>query len=176
MLKRDGLYFFLYKENNEKLYYLEEGHKRKLKCQNVEYYYHAMPIYQNEMKNIMKNYYKSLKFLAEQIKKVGGNGRIHGCIIDINCYNHIFLEPSGEIRAYWAESICSPKEYSSIEMLLKIKREDLYCKFLESKNELQIFSQNKLLIQGEQDAVEVINDTRMYARSNLLKKYSICLM
>ena len=35
---------------------------------------------------------------------------------------------------------------------------------------MQIFLQNKLLIQGEQDAVEVTNDTCMYAGSNLLRK------
>ena len=172
MLKRDGIYCFLYRNNNEILYFLKGGDIRKLKHQNVQYFYDMMAIYKKAMEYVMNDYHNALKYISSQIKKIGGDGCIHGCIVDIDYFNHIYLNPAnGEIKCYWALSIDYRQEYHNLEALLKDKRQDLYInykqEFLENKNEMLIFKNNQL--KYDSDMVRIVSDTSMYRPSNMLR-------
>ena len=59
---------------------------------------------------------------------MGGDGRVHGCIVDINYYNHLFLNPfDGKLTPYYATSMRDKYVYPSVEMLVVEK-----CPSLES--------------------------------------------
>lgn len=120
----------------------------------------------------MHDYHEALKHISRQIQKIGGSGRIHGSIVDIDDFNHIYLNPgNGQILCYWALAVDYRYEYPNIETLLKAEREDLYLTYqqecLENKNELQIFTQDKLTY--DLDAVKVVSDTSMYTPSNMFR-------
>lgn len=62
----------------------------------------------------MHDYHEALKHISNQIKKIGGDGRIHGCIVDIDEMNHVYLNPiDGRIICYWASAINHRYEYPS---------------------------------------------------------------
>ena len=59
---------------------------------------YVMDVYKGKA-NVQKN-------ISRIIQQLGGSGKIHGCIIDIDFFNHIYVNPSnGTVRAYCAEDI-----------------------------------------------------------------------
>lgn len=172
MLKRDGIYCFFYRAETGKIYLLKGGSTRKVEHQDIQYFYDTMSVYKKAMEYVMHDYHEALKHISRQIQKIGGSGRIHGSIVDIDDFNHIYLNPgNGQILCYWALAVDYRYEYPNIETLLKAEREDLYLTYqqecLENKNELQIFTQDKLTY--DLDAVKVVSDTSMYTPSNMFR-------
>ena len=46
------------------------------------------------------------KRIADMVKQIGGIGAIHGSIVDIDFYNHIYVNPFDlSITGYWASDI-----------------------------------------------------------------------
>lgn len=170
MLKRSGVYCFLLEVKN-KLYLLEGGRIRKLAVQLVEYYYQHMTMYSNALKALTSKYNQALEQISLKVKQLGGSGNIHGCIVDIDFYNHIFLNPvDGSIYPYYATSIIDKYFYSSVEDLLINKRKDLYDKLISVDNSLQ--DEIQLVNQGKINEVTAIffsEETTMYKPSNLIK-------
>ena len=110
----------------------------------------------------MAKYSSAQKEIATFIKHIGGQGRIHGCIIDIDFYNHVFLNPlDGKITAYYATSMVDKKVYRNIASLLKFKCNKLFVNLEKmNKNEvLQILqkynldSQNIIIIGSAASAL-----------------------
>lgn len=111
MLKKNGIYCFFYQNPDEKLYLLNGGAVRVLKNQDINYYYETMDILSLAINKAMKNYNDTLKKISNSIKSIGGDGRIHGCIVDIDFFNHIYLNPyDGKISYYYATSIVDKHE------------------------------------------------------------------
>lgn len=172
MLKRDGIYCFLYRGDTGKIYLLKGGSNRKLEHQDIQYYYDIISVYKKAMEFIMHDYHEALKHISSQIKKIGGDGRIHGCIVDIDEMNHVYLNPvNGKIICYWASAINHRYEYPSFAALLQAEREDIYLTYLEksieSKGELQIFEKGEVTFELE--AVKIVSDTSMYKPSNMFR-------
>jgi hypothetical protein len=87
-------------------------------------------------------------------------GYIHGCIVDIDFYNHIYLNPyDGSITPYYAFSMDDKDVFENVQSLLSVKRPDL----LESSSKL---IDNK---SGSSD-IMMINDT---ISTSLVSKYDI---
>lgn len=107
-------------------------------------------------------------------------GRIHGCIIDLDYFNHIYVNPyDGTITPYHAESMDSKQVYSNLasliadkrpEMLpgLKNSREEIFAALLPQKD-IQGKSLELLLSEKIDTTSEVVNDTGMYAASRIMK-------
>ena len=58
------------------------------------------------VKNPLAPYLEIQKGIAERIAMIGGRGKIHGCIIDIDWFNHIFVNPCDlKITPYWASDM-----------------------------------------------------------------------
>ena len=87
MLKRNGIYCFILK-NEDKLYLLDGGKQVRLN-NDLDYYYDNLPIYAQNIERLIGKYNNALKIISEKIKKIGGSGKIHGCIVDIDFFNHI---------------------------------------------------------------------------------------
>lgn len=172
MLKREGIYCFLYRGDTGEIYLLKGGSNRKLEHQDIQYYYESMTIYKKAMEFIMHDYHDALKHISSQIKKIGGYGHIHGCIVDIDELNHVYLNPiDGKIICYWASAINRRYEYPSFAALLQAEREDIYLTYLkksiEGKDEMQIFENGEVTFDLEN--VMLVSDTSMYKPSNMFR-------
>lgn len=173
MLKNYGIYCFIFKnEKTEKLYLLNGGAIKTLEQDNLDYYFEKMGFYSDAVKEIFREYHIALKSLSNSIKAIGGTGKIHGSIVDIDTLNHVYLNTeNGEIIPYYATSIIEKYVYKNIRSLLKKERPDLY---LNYKKLIQSNSENELQVGGNMDSESLeisqfITDTFMYGRSRIIK-------
>lgn len=173
MLKNNNLYcFILKKQNTNKLQLLEGGRPRNLKYNDLNYYYERMPYYANAIKELFNDYNQSLKYISKWIKKIGGIGTIHGSIVDIDYYNHIYVNPlDGCITPYFATSMVDKYVYPHIKALLLAQRKDLYDNYMKL---LKSESKGVKLLEGEMKIenieISVFNsDTSIYRPSKIIK-------
>lgn len=122
------------------------------------------------MKETFQGYEKALKEISKYIQEIGGSGRIHGCIIDIDWYNHIHLNLlDGTVTAYFAFTQMERKIYASVEALLKKELPELY-----KKHQVCIKENNKTAIictgKDVKDLVPIDNRGYIYSVSNKMIK------
>ena len=115
MLKRNGMYMFLF-ESSRSLCLLSGGRRNKLKNRDVHYYYDNLDVYSKRISNMIKPYQSVMQQLSKEVRMIGGTGTIHGCIIDIDFFNHIYVNPfDGKITSYFAYDICGRKPFNSLK-------------------------------------------------------------
>ena len=173
MLKNQGTYCFIFEYDVPgKLYLLNGGTKKKLENSDVNYYFEKMANYSGTVKGSLKEYQSTLKSISDGVKKIGGTGRIHGCIIDIDFFNHLFLNPvDGKVTPYYATSVVNKMVYPDIKSLLMSKRQDIYenyVKFLESDNKDTVFLGGK----GDVGIINVpryVPETDIYGLSRIMR-------
>lgn len=174
MLKNQNIYCFIYEDpRTQKLYLLNGGAIKCLDHKDLSYYYEMLPYYSVAIKSMLSGYNQALKFVANAVKKIGGFGTVHGCIVDIDTFNHIYLNPlDGSITPYYALSIVEKYFYDNVDILLEKHRPDLlsnYIKYLESSHEA------KPLLEGKKSASAVdisrfVSETCMYEPSRIMKQ------
>lgn len=167
LLKKNNIFMFIYKNKKGNIYILNGGIQNKLGYKEIEYYYDNMKEYSNIVKNATKSFYEYLNQLSEYIKAIGGSGTIHGTIIDIDYYAHIYINIyDGTITPYWARSMDCKVIYSSIKELL-INHCPLLLKNIDNspKKELVVMK-NELIPQGG----EFYENTRIYKESRIMKQ------
>lgn len=198
MLKKNFTYmFFLYinntKSSEKKLLYLLNGGKiAKLKYNDfddLDYYFENLEEY---VKNINQLSYKFLggqKKLSEFIRRLGGSGKIHGCIVDIDRPSlvggfsmcHLFFNPiDGKITPYFAEDVKSRIVYKDLKTLLQSHSR---CKLI-ADNYLQLekeFTQNLPMVRYSGELEEWQNEDQVndkgsyiYKLSNIIKSLQYC--
>lgn len=125
MLKRDSIYCFLL-ETERGLYILDGGRVRKLAHTEVEYYYVNMSRYAEAVRSLLGKYMESIRSVSDAVKSIGGRGTIHGCIVDIDFFNHLYLNPfDGTLTAYYATDVVNKYVYGSLKSMLEDRRKDL---------------------------------------------------
>ena len=145
-LKRDGTYMFLLESAKGTLSILNGGSIRKAGNHTINYFYENMSNYANSIRLFLKGYDELQKNISKQIEEIGGEGYIHGCIVDIDFYNHLFINPlDGKITPYFAYSIDDKYVYDNLLSLLKDKCPKLY---LECESRINKESDNKLNLIG----------------------------
>lgn len=117
VLKRDGVYMFLLK--GKSLYILEGGRIHKVE-HDIDYYFNNLALYHQCVKAAFTPYQNALKTLSKEVQAFGGSGTVHGCIVDIDFFNHIYLNPfNGKITPYFAWDMSNKLVYENIFELLK---------------------------------------------------------
>lgn len=173
MLKRNNIYCFLYRNKNGRLYLLKGGQRIKIKVQDVEYYYERMMYLTEIIKMVVKGYNNLLKQISKEIKAIGGDGTIHGCIVDIDFLNHIYVNPiDGKLSPYFAFSIVDKFFYRDLKTLLKERKEELYknyTKLIKDKDENIKLLDGQVNEFSELIPVTYLSDTLMYSPSNQMK-------
>lgn len=174
MLKKEEMYCFLFFNlKNDRLYLLNGGMPNKLNHQDIFYYYDSMAVYSNLIKETFKNYNLLLKAMSTEVKSLGGTGKIHGNIIDVDYFNHLAVDPfNGEITPYYALSMTDRDEFSDMDDF-----------FLSLDTQIKLNYQNrkkagslKMLTMGEnykllnQENIKKVTNTDMYGPSNMMKK------
>lgn len=153
-LKREKMYMFILKTSSS-MCLMMGGSRKKLQNKDVSYYYDNMLDYANIVLEIIEPYQKVINQLAKEIQSIGGTGKIHGCIVDISFFSHIYLNPyDGKITPYYALDTSSRKVYKDIIYLLKEKEPDLIDNF-----NLKLHDHRILLLENSiKDNVNDLNE------------------
>mgnify|MGYP002798077791 CR=1 FL=1 len=122
MVKRGDLYMFFL--DGKSLYILNGGQIKK-EDHPIEYYYDRIAEYVNRTKQVFVPYRAALAQMSSEIKAFGGSGKVHGSIVDIDYYTHVFLDPfTGIATPYFALNKGMKIAYPSIPALLKYSGRD----------------------------------------------------
>ena len=116
-LKRGNLFMFVIDISGKK-YLLDGGNIRSLDCM-LSYYYDNMVEYARRVKRLFKPFHAVLEEISSIVQAYGGDGRIHGSIVDVDLLHHICLDPAGTVSFYYAEKKGDWKRFDSFEDLLK---------------------------------------------------------
>lgn len=174
MVKRNKYYVFLAENSKKELLILNGGKTKNLGRRSLDYFYENLPIFAQCINTQMAKYCSAQKEIAKFIKYIGGQGRIHGCIIDIDFNNHVFLNPlDGKITAYYATSMTDKKVYRNIASLLKFKCNELFAN-LEKMNKDEVkFSNTFHLLKLDDISISdeylQVNETDIYSISRIVK-------
>ena len=166
LLKKNDILMFIYKNDNGNLYIMNGGRQNRLNYKNIEYYFNNMDNYSIIIKEGTKSYYEYINQLSDYIKSIGGSGNIHGTIVDIDFYNHVYVNIyDGKITPYWAASMDYKIVYSSFQELLSNHCPKMLENMNSNKNELVVMK-NELIPSGG----EFYEDTKIYRESRIMKK------
>ena len=173
MLKKNGYYCFIYQSNGGSLNILNGGALKKLDRHDIRYYYDNMDTIIGMIKKPLDKYTGIQEKIALEIRKLGGDGTIHGCIVDIDCYNHIYVNPYDmKITGYSASDIINKTVYPSVPALLEKECPAMYEKYTKllkgnSKN-LPMLAKN---VRADISVLpQTYLDTDIYRSSREIKK------
>ena len=173
MLKKNGYYCFIAKSVSKKgtLMILNGGQIRALNVQDVQYYYNYMNQMIAAINEPLSKYTNLQKRISQQIKAFGGKGTIHGSIVDIDFYNHIYVNPYDlSLIPYWARDIIAKKVYTNVASLLCCECPILYANYekaLQSPNKSDMSVIGNSLISTE---TQSYYSTDIYRESRYIKK------
>ena len=135
-------------------------------------YFEKMGLYSLAIKNMLSKYHDALKKVSNYVRMIGGRGTVHGSIVDIDFWNHIYLNPlDGTITPYYAESMTEKYVYKSFENLLSEKCPRLYENYekLLVEEKYGIGALQRKIEVGTDEIIEFVSDTSMYEPSRILR-------
>ena len=166
LLKKNDILMFVYKNDKGNLYIMNGGRQNRLNYKDIEYYFKNMDNYSIIIKEGTKSYYEYINQLSDYIKSIGGSGNVHGTIVDIDFYNHVYVNIyDGKITPYWAASMDYKIVYPSFQELLSNHCPKMLENMNSNKNELVVMK-NELIPSGG----EFYEDTKIYRESRMMKK------
>ena len=166
LLKKNDILMFVYKNDKGNLYIMNGGRQNRLKYKDIEYYFNNMDNYSIIIKEGTKSYYEYINQLSDYIKSIGGSGNIHGTIVDIDFYNHVYVNIyDSKITPYWAASMDYKIVYPSFQELLSNHCPKMLENMNSNKNEL-VVNKNELIPSGG----DFYEDTKIYRESRIMKK------
>ena len=173
MLKKSGYYCFIL-ENNRGLYGILNGGTYTLNDQinrlGLKYCYEKMDAIISRIKSPLDQYTAIQKPIAQAVVRIGGRGTIHGCIVDIDFYNHIYVDPFDlTVTPYYATDIINKIMFPTIPSLLEAACPKLYGNYMHLLNGEQTKSL-AILETTSQEKPQYNLDTRMYRASRVIKK------
>jgi hypothetical protein len=131
MLKRSGMYMFLL-ETSASLCLLSGGKRNKLRIRDIHYYYDNMETYSDRIREMIKPYQTVMQQLSKEVRMIGGSGAIHGCIVDMDFFNHIYVNPfDGKVTSYFAYDICGRQVFNSIYKHIEQQAPQFLLKYLQ---------------------------------------------
>lgn len=198
MLKKKEYYMFFFygkfcaTSKKDALYLLNGGNLKKIngaKPVDIQYFFESLELYVNNVNQLLERYTGAQKRIAQFIRSLGGSGRIHGCIIDVDMptcfggfsYTHVFVNPiDGTVTPYYALDITARIVYRDFKALLENSTQ---CKSLLA-NYLKLEAENKLDLPalkygtyveewGEDDAV-FDRGGYLYQMSRIIKSLQYC--
>ncbi|MCI6782322.1 MAG: hypothetical protein MR594_01635, partial [Lachnospiraceae bacterium] len=157
---------------NGSLSILNGGALKKLNIKDLQYYYDNMDRVIASIEIPLKKYTVYQESIADEIRKIGGCGWIHGCIIDIDYYNHVYVNPVDmTVRSYWASDIINKLVYPNVPALLKNECPELYANYLKL---IEGEKSNPLAVKQTKNEVSLLPqeylETDIYKASREIKK------
>lgn len=166
MLKKNEYYCFIHKNASGGLTILNGGSLKSLMSKEIEYYYDNMNAQIAFVKRPLDKFSEIQEKIADSIKHIGGSGYIHGAIIDIDYYNHIYVNPYDlSVTPYFAWDVVQKYFYPSIQALLKEKCPLLYEKY----NEYLTTEDNNVLALRENSDKKLLVKPKLYTSTDIYK-------
>lgn len=138
MVKRGGFYIFLAERpdtKGEKLYLLDGGAYKIAPSVDANYYYDNLPFFTAPLLYTTQEFQNILNSISKAIISIGGDGYVHGCIIDIDRFNHIYIDPLNKQINYYNALDCGSRTfYDSLNSLLKKELPSIYRKYITAKS------------------------------------------
>ena len=168
MLKREGAYMFLMKTSRGLR--MLAGGQAIVVNHSISYYYENLGKYRRCVESAFEPFRSALKVLSKEVRAFGGSGTIHGCIVDVDWYNHIYLNPlDGKVSAYEADNIVEKRVFPSVQaMLAGTAYESRYQKAIES-GEVDVLAEKNIEDKALAQVPEVVLDTDMYRSSRIVR-------
>ncbi len=172
MLKREGTYMFIMTSPKGTMQILNGGAIKNAGGHTLEYFYENLVPYSKSIKMFLSQFDEFQKNVSKEIKSIGGDGRIHGSIVDIDFYNHLYLNPlDGTITPYFAYSMIDKYVYKNLPSLLKYECPKIFAnyekKLLGDKNNNALVVANTNLTVTKSRTY--VDSTEMYKVSRILK-------
>ena len=174
LLKKGFAHMFVYYNRSNKLMLLNGGSPKQL-YHELNYYYKNLDKYVSNIKTIMNSYMDKLLNISKVIKSIGGDGSIHGCIVDIDYYNHIYINPvDGKITPYFAYDMEQKYVYKDLYTLLAEKKPSLLSGYVEWQ---KIDSNNEIVVRNTEltDLAVLVTDKKIYSASKIIKSIQYLL-
>ena len=172
MIKREETYMFLMQTPKGSMLILNGGSIRRAGNHSLEYFYENLLKYSASVSLFLSKYDKFQKQVSNEVKRIGGDGRIHGSIVDIDFYNHLYLNPlDGTITPYFAYSMVDKYVYDNLPSLLKSQCPKLFANYEKmigqesEQNSLVLYNKNLPITKNR----EYVDSTEMYKVSRILK-------
>lgn len=171
-IKKEGIYLFLLETNGKS--YILNGAQTQRAEKNKEYYYKNINKYYNNVSRALSLFYPHAETISNMIQAIGGDGTIHGCIIDYDYYNHVFINPFDySLTPYNATSMTSKWVLPSFDRLVDCGKE----------TQRRLLSKTNIAISVDKSALQILNskitstdlqnelitDTAIYRVSNIVK-------
>ena len=173
-LKKKPWYMFLL-QDKDRLYILE-GVRVKTATHNVRFYYENLEYYCNNVVGMFVPFFQHEKQVAELVKLAGGEGTVHGCIIDFDFYNHVFVNPiDGSLTPYYATSMTYKSVYSDFTELKshlsgeKFMTEKVSERALTKSKRFAVSELNQYISKNEEMLDSIVYDTTIYKYSGIVK-------
>lgn len=171
MLKKKGYYCFMIETKNGALALLNGGVLKTLDHPDVQYYFNHMDEMICKIEDPLTKYTNFQKCIAGKIIAIGGRGTIHGCIIDIDFFNHIYVNPWDlTVVAYWAANIILKEVYPSVSSLLETRRADLFQNYKNMLAQGKADNAQLQKIDSLSSEPEIYFDTDIYRASREIRK------
>lgn len=120
LIKSKKYYCFIHKTKDNRLQILNGGQRKTIKQKSLKECYKMIDIIVDAATFIIASLNEKLNAISSEVKSFGGNGSIHGCIVDIDFISHIFFNPfDGTIVGYAASDMTNKYVYSDIAKLIK---------------------------------------------------------
>ena len=179
VLKKNELYMFVL-QSASSLCLLVGGQRKKLTRYDIQYYYDNMELYAQKVTEAVTPFQNALSAISDEVRKFGGWGNIHGCIVDIDFLNHIYLNPfDGTLTAYYAWSMQYKFVFDDVISLLKEHLPELCERYESAKSNelLPILSHSYGNTKGKNrkkkmvvaKVPQLVLETDMYNPSRIMK-------
>lgn len=169
LLKKNHTYMFVYYNASNQLVLLNGGTPKRL-YSDLNYYYENLDKYACNIKKIMNSYTDELLEVSKIVKTIGGDGTIHGCIVDIDYYNHIYINPvDGKVTPYFAYDTEKKYVYQDLYTLLEEKKPSLLPGYIAWQ---RVNPDNNMLVVKNTtvaNAAVLVTDRNIYRVSRVLK-------
>lgn len=156
---------------------LDGGKIRKTE-KSLSYYYDNLDKYSHSIEQVFYSFYQYEKKISFFVKVIGGEGTIHGCIVDYDYYNHVYVNPfDTTLTPYYATSITNKWILKNFEALIDSGKVTQGLLFGETKitidtNKNTLKHTLRLLnskLTPTNSHNEVVTDISMYRISNIFR-------
>lgn len=166
-LKKMCYYCFIHENKKGILSILNGGQLKHIANKTVISIYNNMDSMIARINDPLTQYSNLQGQVSRAIQNLGGSGTIHGCIVDINFFCHLFVRPDGRIVPYYANNMTHKIVFPSLQALLKDCAPSLHDKYIK----LLAGEQGNVLAMTQQTMEPVLYlETDIYRISREIKK------
>lgn len=153
LLKSRGYYGFFIENKSAKRVYICNGGSVKLvrTAETIDEIVAQFDVVVNAYLSVFSGLRKYQEQIASYVRRFGGEGKIHGLIVDIDFYNHVGIDPTtGSVTFYYSPMFGEVQEYSDIGVLLEHHAPALYPAYKElAATGLVPYQPQEIAVEGE---------------------------